>query len=247
MTVFRQLIQCIQDPAPQADKFFFFNSHFFRNHICRLKTNPPDIIGQAVRIFFNNIDAFAAIGLINFGGVGSADFVALQKKHDILDLFLVLPAFFDPVYADFSDSFYVKQGIRIFFDHIQCVLPEFLDNTLCKFGPYAFYQTGTEILFYSVNRGRKRLFKFFHGELFSVLGVHFPETIQRQYGANMGIRHGAYDRYQVMIILYCTFQYGITIVCILICDPFHHTPQMFHGLRLLCTMVVFHMPILLHL
>ena len=69
--------------------------------------------------------------------------MALQKEHDILDLFLFLPALLNPFYADLPDSFHRNEIIWRILYYVQRILSEFLNNPLCKLRPDAFDQAGT--------------------------------------------------------------------------------------------------------
>ena len=106
MSVLCQLVQCIKNPTAQTDKFSFLNTHFLCNGICCLKSNPPDIICQAVWIFFHDCNTLTSICLENLCRMRSADFMTLEEQHNILNFFLLLPAGLDPVYPDFPDTGY---------------------------------------------------------------------------------------------------------------------------------------------
>ena len=161
-----------------------------------------------------------------------ADFVTLQKKHDIFDFFLLLPACFNPVYTNFPYPLYRKQFIRSIFYDIQRIFPKFLHNSFCEFRTNSFDQTGTQIFFNSVYCSGECFFKFLYGKLPPISGIHLPYPFQRQYRANMGIRHCANYRNKITVIFHRTFQDCIAIVCILICNSLNYTTQVLH-IRLL--------------
>ena len=102
MTCFCQLIQCIKNTTAQTDKFAFVNPHLLCNGIRCLKSNSPDVICKPVWVLLYDCNALTSIRLENLCRMRGADLMTLQKKHDILDLFLLLPACFDPVYTYFS-------------------------------------------------------------------------------------------------------------------------------------------------
>ena len=88
--------------------------------------------------------------------------MALQKDHDVLDLPLFLPALFDPLHPNPSDSLYPDQRIRVLVDHIQRILPELLYDASGKFRANPLDQPGAEIFLNAVYGGRQRLFELFH-------------------------------------------------------------------------------------
>ena len=150
MPTFRQFVQCIQNSASQTYELSFLQSHLSSNRICSFKSDPPDIICQPVWILLDNLDTFTSIGLKDSGCMSRTDFMALKKQHDILDLFLFLPAVLDPLHADLPDPFHLDQFVRILFNHIQCILPEFLHDPLCKLWPHTLDQPGTKIFFNTI-------------------------------------------------------------------------------------------------
>ena len=223
VAILGKFIQCIENTAPQTDKAVLLNAHLLRYGIRRLETDAPDIVGQPVRILLHDADTVAAIGLKDLRGMAGADFMPLQKKHDILDLLLLFPALPDPLHPHSADAFHLDQRIRIFLDHIQRVLSEFLHNAAGKLRPHAFDQTGTKIFLDAVNRGRKGLFEFLHGKLAAVFGVHLPDAFQRKHRAYVSVRHNADYRHQILGVLDSAFEYCVAVVGILICNSFYDT------------------------
>lgn len=124
-----------KNTTAQTDKFCLVNAHFLRNGIGCFKSNAPDIICQAVWIFFYNGNAFASIGFIDLGSMGSADFVALKEQHNIFDLFLVLPAGFDPFCPHFPipGTLISSSGVSSIISSV--FSPNFSTIFLAKTGP----------------------------------------------------------------------------------------------------------------
>jgi len=137
--------------------------------------------------------------------MGSADFVALKEQHNIFDLFLVLPAGFDPFCPHFSNTGNFDQFFRCLIDNIQRIFTEFFHDLSCKNRPDPFDKTGPKIFFNAIYSGRKCFFKPFHTKLPAVFGIHFPEAFQRQDRAHMGIRHSANYCYQITVVFHCAF------------------------------------------
>ena len=67
----------------------------------QVRFNLGKIKEEAAKVLYD-CNALTSIHLENLCRMRGADLMTLQKKHDILDLFLLLPACFDPVYTYFS-------------------------------------------------------------------------------------------------------------------------------------------------
>ena len=154
--------------------------------------------------------------------------MSLKKQHDILNLFLLLPARFDALHANFSDSLHLNQGIRIFLDNLQGILPKLFYNPSCKLRTNPFDQSGTQIFFNAIDCRRECLFKLLHRKLPAIFGIYLPESLQRQNRAHMRIRHRPYHSDKIFVVLHGTLQHGIAIFRILICNSFYHTAQILH-------------------
>lgn len=61
-------------------------------------------ICQTVRILFYNSEAVFLIFLINPGGMGGADTMALEEEHDIFDFLLRFPALFNPLHPQLTEA-----------------------------------------------------------------------------------------------------------------------------------------------
>lgn len=109
----RELSQCIEDAAPAPPRVFLLIAHFPGDAVGGLEADAPDIVGKAVGILPYLLDALLAVFPVDFGRIGRTHAVALQKEHDVLDVFLFLPALTDLRHAlasdvgDFVEPFYV--------------------------------------------------------------------------------------------------------------------------------------------
>ena len=229
VTVVRQLIQGVQQSAAQPDKPVMLKSQFFRDCIRRFKSDPPDIIRKPVWILLDHLDALIAVCFIDLCRMSRTDIMALQEEHDVLDLFLILPAFPDPFHPDFPDSRNLQQTFRRFLDDNQCVLSELPDNRLGKLRPDALDQSGAQIFFNSINGRREGFGEGFHAELPSVLRVHLPVSGQFQNTADMHLRHISNDSNQIVIPFGFALDNRITVCFVLICNALHHAPQPVHS------------------
>ena len=123
-----------------------------------MKPDAPDIIRQTVRVFLDYRNAVFSVRLKDFGSMRSADIMPLQKEHDILDLSLIRPAFFDPLNTQFPDPADFHQFIRLLLNDPKGIFSKGADYPLCKAGADPLDQAGAEILFDPVNRCRESLF-----------------------------------------------------------------------------------------
>ena len=228
MAIFRKLIQGVQNTAAQAHIFLMVKPHLFRDGICRLKSDTPDIVCQAVRVFLHHLDAVIPIGLIDLGCMAGRNIMTLQKEHDILDLLLLLPALLDPLYADFADPGHFQKTIRILLDHVQRIGSELFYDPSGKLRSDPFYKAASKVFFNAKYRSRQRLLERFHGELPAILRINPPIAAEIQNTSHVHIRHGADYRHQILITLCPALDDRVSIFRILVRDALNHTPQVFH-------------------
>ena len=159
-----------------------------------------------------------------------ADIMALQKDHDVFDLFLLLPAFFDPVHAEPADPVYLQQLLRILFDHSQRIFSESLDDPPGILRTDPFYKAAAEILFNAINCRRQRFLKCLHLKLPAIFPVDPPAPPEGQHTADMDIGHRAHNCHQLLKPLRPAFDHRIAVHGILVSDPFHNTSEMLHAM-----------------
>ena len=56
------------------------------------EADPPHVLGQPVGVVLDDPHRILAVGLVDAGGVGGADPVALQEQHHVPYLLLLLPS-----------------------------------------------------------------------------------------------------------------------------------------------------------
>ena len=88
------------------------------------ETDPPHVLGQPVGILLNDPHRVLSVGLVDAGGVGGADPVALQEQHHAPYLLLLLPCPFDALHPAGSDPRSLGQTLRLLIDHLQGVVAE---------------------------------------------------------------------------------------------------------------------------
>ncbi len=64
-------------PLPVGDIFLMAEAHFFRDGICCLKPDPPDIIRKSIGVLLHDPDTVAAIGLEDLCRMGGTDIMSL--------------------------------------------------------------------------------------------------------------------------------------------------------------------------
>ena len=78
MALVGELSQGVDDAAAYPARVFLAVAKLLGDAVGRLEADAPDVIGQAVGIFLDLVNAFLAVGLVDFGGEGCADAVSLQ-------------------------------------------------------------------------------------------------------------------------------------------------------------------------
>ena len=228
VSLLRELVQSIEDAAPKTNIFLMVKAHPLGNGIRRLKANAPDIIRQTIGIFLYDLDAVVTVSLIDLRGMGGGDIVALQEEHDVLDLFLLLPAPFDPFHADPSDAAHLQQPIGGLFDDVQSIGAELLHDPSGKLRSDSLHQPAAQILFHAIDRRRKLLLEALHGKLPAVLRVDPPAAAKIEDASHMDIRHGTDHGHQILIRLGPAFDDRVAVFRILIRNAFHNAAQMLH-------------------
>ena len=198
VAVVREAVQRIQQTAPQPFVPFVFKAQLRGDCVRRLEAYSPNIVGETVRVFLHYFYAVLAVSFVNLRGVGRADIVALQKKHDVFDFLLFQPAFFNPVYPQLSDSRNFYQLFRRFFYDFQRIFPKTLDNPLGKFRPDSFHKAASQILFNTKNCSGKRFLDSLRGKLTPVFRVELPRAAKRQDAPDMNVRHRAHYGNQIL-------------------------------------------------
>ena len=195
MPLVRQRVQRIKDPAAAAERVVLAKAQFFRQTIRRFEADPPNIVRQTVGIFLDCRNAFISVSFINFGRKGRADIIALKKQHDILDFFLLLPAFLNHLDPLFPNSGDLQQPVCSFFDHRQRIRAEQLNDPFGKARANALDQTAAQIFFNAVNGSRQGLFPLFRAELIPVSGIHFPLALEQQDRPNVYVQQVSNHRH----------------------------------------------------
>ena len=164
----------------------------------------------------------------------------LQKKHNILDLFLPFPAVPDHLDSFFTDAVHFLQPGNIRLNHFQRFYAKLCYDLFRIFRTNALDQTGTKIFFNTKYRRRKRFFPALCSKLSAVTTVHFPISINQQYRTNIHIQQTSDDCHKFFVTFYGTFEDRVAIFRILISNAFHHTSDFYcKMLRSLLNLYVF--------
>ncbi len=81
--------------------------------------------------------------------------MALEKNHDLPDLFLLSPGSADPFVSDRADAFNLKEAFRPLLDQVEGLYAEHLHNSLCHHRADAPDQSGAQVLLYPGQCGGK--------------------------------------------------------------------------------------------
>ena len=174
MSVVGELVERIKDAAAKADELFFLKAELCCDGVCRAKADAPYIVCQPVGILPNHTQAALSVGLVDLRSMRCTDIVGLEKEHDVLDLFLLLPAFFDPLNALLPYTRHLKQAVWALLDDVQGVFTELSDDPLREFGTNALDHTAAKILLDAKHCRRQCLLKMLHCELPPVLRIDSP-------------------------------------------------------------------------
>lgn len=202
MPFVRELSQCIEDAAPAPPRVFLLIAHFPGDAVGGLEADAPDIVGKAVGILPYLLDALLAVFPVDFGRIGRTHAVALQKEHDVLDVFLFLPALTDLRHAlasdvgDFVEPFYV--GL----DDVDGFRSEPLDDGPGEPRADALDQSAAEVFLDAVHRGGHRLLPRRGDELAAVAFVHLPLAAAQKNTPHRNLQQVTHERNEVAVALH---------------------------------------------
>ena len=99
---------------------------------------------------------------------------------------------------------------------------------MCKLRTDAFHQSAAQVFLDSIHGGGHYLFPGFAGKLLSVSLVHLPVAIAQQYRSHWNIQQVSHQGNQVGISLHLDFHHGISVLLILVGNPFYHAAYLDH-------------------
>ena len=225
MSFVRKLSQRIEDAAPAPSRVLFLIAHLCGDAVGGLEADAPDIVGKAVGILPHLVNTLLAVFPVDFGRIGRAHAVALQKEHDVLDVFLLLPTLADLRYTLTSDVRNFVKPFDLRLDDVDGLRSESLDDSPGEPGADALDQSAAEVFFDPVHRGGHRLLPCRGDELAAVAFVHLPFAAAQKDAAHGNLQQVTHERDKVAIALHLDLQHRVSVLGILIGDTFHDTAQ----------------------
>ena len=162
------------------------------------ETDPPHVLGQPVGVLLNDFHRILAVGLVDAGGVGGADPVALQKQHHAPYLLLFLPSPPDALHPAGPDPRRLGQSLRLLIDHPQCLVAEAVHQPSGKHRADALDQAGGQVTAHGIGAGGQLGAVAVSPELVAVDGMIYPPAPQVQPLSRLNSRHGPSDGDQVV-------------------------------------------------
>jgi hypothetical protein len=185
MTIVGQVMQHMHDPGVDAQGRILGNAQGLSDLVCGLEPDAPDVLGKPVGIVLYDGDDIIAVLLVDFGGIGRADPMALQEDHHTTNGLLVLPSLADHVDALLADALDLSQSLGLVFDDVQGLFTEVIDDASGDDRTDALDQPGTEIFANGMGRGQQKRFTVLNLELLPILRMrltypfHFENLARR--------------------------------------------------------------------
>ena len=223
-----QLVQGIDDAALAATQVVLLISHLPCDSVSCLEADAPDVIRQAVRVLFHFVDALLAVLAVYLGCIGRAYPIALQEKHHVLDVLLLLPALADFLHTLPADARHFIQPFDVGLYHLDGIQPELLHNELGELRPDSFHQTASQIFLNAIDSGRHHFLPSLTDELAAITLVHLPVTFAQQHASGRHLQQVAHQGHKVVITFHLDFHDRISVLRILIGDAFHYTAKFGH-------------------
>ncbi len=142
------------------------------------EANSINITFELIGIFLDSLKGCISIGFVDFDGQICADAMSVQKHHDLLDLFLLLPGDGDSLHAVTTNPRHLQQVSWGRLDHSECIFLESPDDTFSQFRTNALDHSRAEITLDASNGGRQGLFTDFCFELRAMCGMPAPLPLQ---------------------------------------------------------------------
>ena len=148
--------QGIGDAGPRPHHGGLLDAQAGRDGVGGDEADAPDVAGQPVGVFGDELDRVGAIGLEDADRARRADAVGVQEQHDLADHLLVRPARDDPLDADGADAGDLAQPLRFPLDHVEHIGAEGADQLLRVDRADPPDHAGAQILLDAFRRGRHR-------------------------------------------------------------------------------------------
>ena len=158
------------------------------------ETDPPHVLGQPVGVLLDDPHHVLAICLVDAGGVGGADSVALQEQHHAPYLLLVLPSPPDALHPAGADPGSLGQTLRVLVDHPQGLIAKTVRQPSGEHRADTLHQARGQVAAHGIGAGRQLGAVALCSELIAVDGVVDPPAVQVQPFSRLNARHGSWRR-----------------------------------------------------
>ena len=228
----RRQCQHIKDACADTEIGISVKPGFHRNIVSDPESHAPDVFCQSVRICFNNPIQIFFIRFVYFYSELVADAVLLQKEKGIAHFTFFLKLLRNIHRLFLTDSLYLAEPLRLFFNDIKCFIPEFVYDPLGKSTSNPFDRTGCQISLHRQRVIRRTALTFLHFELLMIRRMRHHITIQCKILPFVDERKCSDTRIQIFFSLFLRdkFKYGISIFLITINDMLHISFFLFHRL-----------------
>ena len=174
MAVIDHFIQGEDNAGFDARRMVWSQSKRLGNAICGFEANAVDVAFELIWIFLNGLEGSVPIHFVNLDRQIGADTMRVQKKHDLLDLLLLLPGSDNFPRSVWTDAGHFQQAFGLLLNNFEGCFFEDSHDAFRHLRPDPFDHARAEIAFHSRNRGRESLFADFHVELFAVFWMGIP-------------------------------------------------------------------------
>ena len=107
------------------------------------KADTLNVVRELVRILLQNTVGAKSVFLVNLNRQMNGNSVFLQVYHGLSEVFFLLHLHTDLSCLSLTDTFDLRQPLRLFFHNAKRIFPEFGDDFPCKRGPDSFDCSGT--------------------------------------------------------------------------------------------------------
>ena len=132
----QQVLQCCLGPVGRM----FVYTHLTGDLVGGDETDPPNVLSQPVGVLLDDLHRVLAVGLVDAGGIGGTDPVALQEQHHAPYLLLLQPGPLDALQPAWPDPLCFHQTLRLLVDHSQGIVTEAVHQPSGKHRADAFNQ-----------------------------------------------------------------------------------------------------------
>ncbi len=153
VTFLGKFIESVKYSATATARVVLLIAHLRGYAVGCLESDAPYVICKLIRILLDFGDRLLFIFAIYLGSKGGAYAMPLQKHHNLLDVFLFLPAIADFLHSFLAETRHFKQTLDVVFDNVDCLKPETAHYCLGVCRADTLYQTAAEVFLNTIKSG----------------------------------------------------------------------------------------------